>query len=92
MPKAQGARTELSNSGVTKLDTKEAAAKELGFDRMQSIQLNTRVYIVIIYITPKTTTDKIKKPISYSLTGFYRLLDAVRTGPEPFVLDGFCWC
>lgn len=40
MPKAQGARTELSNSTVTKLDTKEAAAKELGFDHQNANNAN----------------------------------------------------
>jgi 16S rRNA G966 N2-methylase RsmD len=41
MPKAQGARTELSNSAVTKFETKEAAAQELGFGKMQVSRFET---------------------------------------------------
>lgn len=41
LPKAQGARTELSNTTVTKLNTKESAVKELGFDKMQVSRFQT---------------------------------------------------
>lgn len=42
MPKAQGQRTDiLSNSAVTKFETKEQAARELGFDKMQVSRFQT---------------------------------------------------
>jgi hypothetical protein len=43
MPKAQGQRNDLklSNNSVTKLDTKEQAIKELGFDKMQVSRFQT---------------------------------------------------